>query len=94
MSSLESCPNCGHELEPDAESCPGCGSCAETGWNERAYYQNIGIDYDAEEEFDYDNFTQNEFGQSKPPGIQGRPKIFSWLAIGITILLVLYLIIF
>ncbi len=55
------CPQCGAALPDGALACPECGSCEETGWSERARYETMGIDYDADE-FDYGAFVESEFG--------------------------------
>ncbi len=59
----EFCPNCGAEVPPHAKACPECGSCAETGWSERAYAERLDL---PDDEFDYDDFVQREFGGRKP----------------------------
>ena len=58
------CPNCGSELSDSSNACPECGSCEETGWSDRARYDAMGVDYDPEE-FDYDQFVENEFGNAE-----------------------------
>ena len=61
----EVCPNCGADVPPKARACPECGADEETGWSERARAQELGL---PDDEFDYDEFVKNEFGdaQQKP----------------------------
>ncbi|MDA1276495.1 MAG: zinc ribbon domain-containing protein [Verrucomicrobia bacterium] len=65
---LETCPNCGADVPPDAKSCPDCGSCDATGWSDSSQVDGLDI---PEESFDYDEFVQREFGPKKalPRGI-------------------------
>jgi len=68
------CPNCGAEVPPNAKACPGCGSDEKTGWSE---YANIGALNLPDEEFNYDEFAEREWGHKKkvvPRGI----KVFWW----------------
>jgi hypothetical protein len=66
--SPEVCPNCGAGVPSHAKACPQCGSDETTGWSDKAYADNLGL---PEEEFDYDEFVQQEFGpdKAKPSGI-------------------------
>jgi hypothetical protein len=57
------CPNCGAEVPARARACPGCGSDERTGWSEAA--QTGGLDL-PEENFDYDDYIQREFGSPSP----------------------------
>ena len=59
----EICPNCGAEVPRNAKACPGCGSDEHTGWSEDAHRENLGL---PDENFDYDEFVQQEFGGGKP----------------------------
>jgi uncharacterized membrane protein YvbJ len=71
--SPEICPNCGAAVARGAKACRECGSDAETGWSEaaeRATARDLGI---PEEEFDYEEFTQREFGGATP-----KPRGISW----------------
>lgn len=83
------CPQCGAALPDEVAACPECGSCEETGWSERARYEAMGVDYDADE-FDYDAFVENEFAEEKR-----RPQIKQWfweLVAAILAILFLFLI--
>ena len=75
------CPNCGAAVEDDAKSCPECGSCPETGWSEKAGYDAIGV---PTEEFDYDGFVQEEFGDPKPR--RGLLRRCGWIIVAIILL--------
>ncbi len=87
MRNPEFCPNCGERIRENDSSCRNCGSCTETGWSERAYYDSIGVDYDADEQFDYDEFLEREFNTSSSSG-QGQSTLFRIVAAVLVILLV------
>jgi hypothetical protein len=80
MASPEICPNCGTSVPRNAKSCPECGSCEETGWSEQTRADGLGL---PEEEFDYKDFTEREFG-----GKRSRPRGISrfWWVVGIAAL--------
>jgi predicted amidophosphoribosyltransferase len=61
--SPEICPNCSAEVPSGARSCPECGADEETGWSEKARYDEIGVPDDS---FDYDEFVKREFERKKP----------------------------
>ncbi len=75
-------------MPPNAKACPECGSDESTGWSERAQSQSasdrLGIPSD--EEFDYDNFVKEEFGEKKPE--KSGMKLF-WTAVAVATLLAL-----
>jgi hypothetical protein len=54
------CPHCGEEVPEKARVCPGCGSDSGTGWSEKARYESMGIPYDDEDDFDYNEFVKRE----------------------------------
>ena len=63
----EFCPNCGAAVPPKAKGCPACGADEKTGWSEAAHADNLGL---PDDEFDYNEFVQAEFGgQTKPRGV-------------------------
>jgi predicted nucleic acid-binding Zn ribbon protein len=68
----EYCPNCGAEVPPKAKACPECGSDDTTGWSERAVGQRLNL---PDDEFDYDEFVKDEFGEQKK---EIRPRGVSW----------------
>lgn len=57
------CPICGEVVPEDAKACPECGACEETGWSEDAKADTLGI---PREEFDYDGYLREEFGDEEP----------------------------
>jgi hypothetical protein len=65
----EVCPNCGADVPPRAKSCPACGSDESTGWSDETHVG--GLDLPDEDDFDYDEFVEREFGGKKavPHGI-------------------------
>ncbi len=72
MTTPEVCPQCGALVPPRARACPECGSDEQTGWSERAQAQRLDL---PDDEFNYDEFVQEEFGGSgrkpvKPHGIK------------------------
>jgi RNA polymerase subunit RPABC4/transcription elongation factor Spt4 len=84
----EICPNCGAEVPPKSRACPECGADEQTGWSERAAAQRLGIPDD--EDFDYDEFVKEEFGEKKSTT---RPPIgwFWWVvAVGLLIAIAFY----
>ena len=77
------CPNCGADVAAGAQACPECGSCDRTGWGEEAHYGGGDL---PEEEFDYDDFIQREFGEG------GRPRgALSWFWLAVSALLAIAL---
>jgi uncharacterized membrane protein YvbJ len=68
------CPNCGADVPPDARACPECGSDEKTGWSEDARQDAKYAELDLpDEEFNYDEFVEREFGGNKP-----KPRGISW----------------
>jgi uncharacterized membrane protein YvbJ len=77
---MENCPNCGADLPKKAKACPECGADEKTGWSEEAYASSLDL---PDEEFDYDKFVENEFGEKKkvlPQGIH-----WFWWAIAVAL---------
>lgn len=67
----DNCPNCGADIPARAKVCPECGADEKTGWSEAAATQGLDL---PDQEFDYDEFVKNEFGEPeklKPRGIAG-----------------------
>ncbi|MGP8201240.1 MAG: zinc-ribbon domain-containing protein [Limisphaerales bacterium] len=84
----ETCPNCGADVPSGARACPGCGADEKTGWSEEAYASSLNL---PDESFDYDEFTEREFGKKKvrPYGV----KWFWWVvAIVLAVLFILGLV--
>jgi hypothetical protein len=81
-----SCPNSGADIPAKAKVCPECGSDERTGWSAEA---NIGGLDLPDDEFDYDEFVENEFGSKsnvKPKGLH-----WAWWVAGILLVLALIL---
>jgi len=57
------CPVCGTDVPRNAKACPECGACDRSGWKEDPEHTD-GLDL-PEEEFDYDEFVKEEFGEGK-----------------------------
>ena len=72
--SPEICPNCGAEVPSGARACPECGSDEQTGWNERAVFDQLGV---PDPDFDREAFYREEFG-TDPDGNQVKPRGVSW----------------
>jgi uncharacterized membrane protein YvbJ len=82
----EICPNCGAEVPPKARACPECGADEETGWSERAAAQRLGL---PDDEFDYDEFVKEEFGDKSRPK---RPLIgWLWWVVAVALLIAIAL---
>ena len=75
----EICPNCGAEVPRNAKACPGCGSDERTGWSEEARAGELDL---PDEEFDYKDFVEREFG-GKSPRPRGIPWFWWLVAIGL-----------
>jgi hypothetical protein len=71
-------------VPPNARACPECGSCEATGWSEKAASDALGL---PDEEFDYNQFVQEEFGSNAPR--RGRSGWFWWAVVAIVLVLVL-----
>ena len=63
----DTCAHCGADIHPNARACPECGADESTGWEED-YAPDLGLD---EDEFDYDEFVEREFGTGNTP--KSRP---------------------
>lgn len=73
------CPVCGAEVPAGSKSCPECGACEKSGW---------GGDDDLEEnDFDYEKFVAEEFGQGAPK--KGWP--LAWAVVALLLLIALAL---
>lgn len=79
----EYCPHCGAELPERAKACPGCGSDEATGWSDRAHGERLGI---PDEDFDYDRFTREEFGEERPARSR---RTWWWQALAVVIVALL-----
>ncbi len=82
------CPVCGAEPPRGARACPECGACEETGWGEESY--SSGLDLPDDDEFDYDEFIDREFGSGKKYDKRvGIPLLWRWVA-GILLVLMAF----
>ena len=63
----EVCAVCGEDVPREALACPECGADHNSGWREDTY---DAVDL-PDEDFNYDEFVNREFGSSpKPSGIK------------------------
>ncbi|HWN96312.1 MAG TPA: zinc-ribbon domain-containing protein [Methylomirabilota bacterium] len=84
MRTPETCPNCGADVPRNAKACPECGSDESTGWSDDAHTQSLDL---PDQEFNYDEFAQREFGKPK----RSPRQIFWWVvAIGLLLLMLLW----
>ena len=76
-------------MPPKARACPECRADEKTGWSEKAAAQRLGL---PDDEFDYDEFVKEEFGEEKkeirPTGISPLWWIVAIVIIFLMILLV------
>lgn len=85
----EVCPVCGEDIPRNALACPECGADELSGWREDALaYDGTGV---SDDEFDYDRFAGEEFGNPvKPRSL----SVFWWVAAILVILAIGYVLIF
>ena len=69
-------------------ACDDCGACAKSGWKSDAHTYD-GLDL-PDEDFDYDDFIQREFGQSNGTKI-GLTKEQFWRIVAAILLAVMIL---
>ncbi len=79
----EICPNCGAFVPDNAAACPECGSDYETGWSERAYAQRLNL---PDDEFDYDEFIREEFGDRKEKRFRKYSPL--WVVVAILVAII------
>ena len=79
------CPVCGKPVPVKAKACHHCGACDKSGWNEEESAAD-GLDL-PDEEFDYEKFKEEEFGQPRPA--QGKKLIWKITAIVLFVLVIL-----
>lgn len=77
------CPACGEFVPKGYPACPHCSADDRSGWKEDNSYDGLDL---PDEEFNYDEFIENEFGNSSP-GNKLHPL---WQITGI-VLLVLFI---
>jgi uncharacterized membrane protein YvbJ len=78
MPAPETCPNCGADVPRRAKACPECGSDESTGWSEDASVQSLDL---PDDEFNYDEFAQREFGKPKR-----SPRQILWWCVAVALL--------
>lgn len=77
MTPPETCPVCGADVPRKARACPECGACEESGWSDQAYVSQLGL---PDEDFDYQDFVDREFGGRKTRRRRGLSRIW-WVAV-------------
>jgi hypothetical protein len=80
-----SCPACGEDVPAKAKACPHCGACEKSGWNEEASAGD-GLDL-PDEEFDYEKFTEEEFGT--PRKLRGKERF--WKVVAVVVLVLMFI---
>lgn len=82
------CPVCGEDIPPGASACPECGADHRSGWREDSET------YDAldlpDDDFNYEEFVEQEFGSSQRPPIKRVWWITAILLIATFIAIYLY----
>ena len=75
------CPSCGKELSPNAVGCSGCGARKVDGeWADLEAYDGLDL---PDDEFDYEDFIAEEFGERKKTDLRG---LFWWFVALITLI--------
>lgn len=85
MEPPEICPACGAAVPPDARACPACGADETTGWSDRATAQRLGL---PEDEFDYDEYVGEEFGETQEHPLRTRGVNWGWWLVALLVVLV------
>jgi hypothetical protein len=80
-----SCPVCGENVPAKARACPHCGACEKSGWNEETRATD-GLDLPGED-FDYEEFTAEEFGTPRKP--RGKELLWKVTAVAIVVLMII-----
>ena len=81
----EICPNCGAEVPAKARACPECGADEQTGWSEKAKYDQLGI---PDESFNYEEFVREEFEGGRSNS-NSRNFHYVWLFFAVLLILAL-----
>jgi hypothetical protein len=83
----EVCPICNEDVPRGALACPNCGADHKSGWNDSfSNSADLGL---PDENFDYDEFVKNEFGDDNEIRPQGLKRI--WWITAIVLLLISFL---
>lgn len=72
------CPCCGEWVPRKAVACDCCGACDLSGWKGDAEIYD-GLDL-PEDDFNYDEFIANEFGESRPKA-ERMSQLWWWVAV-------------
>lgn len=72
------CPSCGEWVPRKALACDCCGACAQSGWKAGADVYD-GLDL-PDEDFDYNEFVEREFGSGGSPKATAREHFWRWVA--------------
>jgi len=80
------CPGCGEEVEVGSPRCETCDP--PHPWEQSESLDGTGIPL-SDDDFDYDEFIRDEFGEDVPTG--HRAKKAFWTGIGIILLIALVL---
>ena len=72
-------------MPKQARACPECGSDEKTGWSDEAHVGGLDL---PDEEFNYDKFVENEFGQQKKFVPQGLHPFWWIVALGLVAALI------
>lgn len=88
------CPACGEWVPRNAAACDCCGACDRSGWQpDRDVYD--GLDLPEEDDFDYHEFVEREFGAQDGGAPHTRTpeqrRLFFWRCVGAVLLLVMIL---
>jgi len=83
----DSCAHCGTDIPPRASACPECGADEENGWGDH-YSEDLGL---PNNDFDYDEFVEREFGASQRPKIVPQGIHWFWWLISIGLITALVL---
>jgi predicted nucleic acid-binding Zn ribbon protein len=82
----EICPNCGTELPTRVRVCPHCGSDEKTGWADDAHVGGLDL---PEDEFNYEEFVENEFGRVR---VKRRGLHWFWWLVALLLLIAVVLV--
>ncbi|SKB03470.1 hypothetical protein SAMN02745166_03817 [Prosthecobacter debontii] len=72
------CPSCGEWVPRKALACDCCGACAKSGWKASADVYD-GLDL-PDEDFDYNEFVEREFGSETSLKTTSRETLWRWVA--------------
>ena len=87
------CPVCGETVHARALACPSCGADDRSGWKEDAYDTDTASSLGLDDDFDYESFTEREFGGT--PGKMARPAFgWFWWIVGVILAIAFGAIIF